>query len=111
MGNNALAVNGDTVDGYTADISITTHGSDWYWVVTAVMFLSTLVFAAHGYSRPRTDRVFHYITTSITLVAAIAYFTMASNLGWASIGTEYRRNNHLVRGNSREIFYVRYIDW
>lgn len=34
MGNNALNVNGNTVNGGTADIAITTHGSDWYWVCT-----------------------------------------------------------------------------
>ena len=30
--NDALNVNPPTVNGGTADITITTHGSDWYWV-------------------------------------------------------------------------------
>lgn len=30
--NNAIATNGNFVNGALADIAITTHGSDWYWV-------------------------------------------------------------------------------
>ena len=30
--NDALLHNGNTVNGATADIALTTHGSDWYWV-------------------------------------------------------------------------------
>lgn len=48
---------------------------------------------------------------AITLVASIAYFTMASNLGYAAILVEFQRSNPKVAGEFREIFYVRYIDW
>jgi len=95
----------------SADIHITTHGSDWYWAVTALMAFCTFVFIGHGFTKPRTDRVFHYITASITLVAAVAYFSMASNLGWTPIDVEFHRSDAKVRGANREIFYVRYIDW
>lgn len=30
--NDALLHNDNTVNGATADIAITTHGSNWYWV-------------------------------------------------------------------------------
>ncbi|KAI9869769.1 MAG: ion channel activity [Pleopsidium flavum] len=111
MGNNALNVNPNTNNGGTADIAITTHGSDWYWAVCAVMTVATFVFVGMSFSKPRTQRVFHYITASITLVAAIAYFSMGSNLGWTPIGAEFIRANPKVAGIYREIFYVRYIDW
>ena len=111
MGNDALKVNGNTVNGQRADIAITTHGSDWYWAVTAVMALWTFVFVGLSFTKPRTHRIFHYITASITLVAAIAYFTMASNLGWTPITVEFFRHKSVVAGTDREIFYVRYIDW
>jgi len=111
MGNNALAVNGDTVDGYRSQIHITTHGSDWYWAVTAIMGATTIAIVAHSFTKARSDRVFHYICAGLNMVAFIAYFTMASNLGWASIFVEFMRSSHLVRGTTREIFYVRYIDW
>lgn len=102
---------GDTVNGATADIAITTHGSDWYWAVCAVMIVSTIGFLVMGHMKPRNERVFHYITAAITMVASIAYFSMASNLGFTPIPVEFHRSSHLVSGNYREIFYVRYIDW
>jgi bacteriorhodopsin len=75
------------------------------------MAAATIVFIGLSFRAPRTNRIFHYITAAITLVAAIAYFTMASNLGYAAIQVEFMRSNPLVAGTYREIFYVRYIDW
>jgi len=109
-GNDALDVN-KNVQPTIGDISLTTHGSDWYWAVTAVMALATIIFMAWSFTIPRSNRIFHYITASITLVASIAYFTMASNLGYAVIDVEFVRSNPVVAGMTREIFYVRYIDW
>ncbi|KAI9808610.1 MAG: hypothetical protein M1825_003760 [Sarcosagium campestre] len=112
MGNTAIAVNGgNMVNGLTSDINITERGSDWYWAVTAIMGASTLAFAGLSFTKPRTHRVFHYITTAITMVATIAYFSMASNIGWTPIDVEFQRSNPKVSGINREIFYVRYIDW
>ncbi|KAI9703342.1 MAG: ion channel activity [Candelina mexicana] len=112
MPNNALVVNGgNTVNGKTSDVNITTHGSDFYWAICAVMTFATLAFIGLSFTRPRPHRVFHYITAAVTLTAAIAYFTMASNLGWTPIDIEFQRSNPKVHGVNREIFYVRYIDW
>jgi bacteriorhodopsin len=95
----------------TTDINITTHGSDWYWAVTGVMIVATISFIGLSFTVPRRNRIFHYITAAITLVASIAYFTMASNLGYVGIIAEFQRSNPKVAGVYREIFYVRYIDW
>jgi len=113
MANDALNVNDYAVNGYDqpVDIAITTHGSDWYWAATAIMMVSTMAFIGLGLTKPRQDRVFHYITASVTMVASIAYFSMASNLGWAAINVEFVRSDPVVAGLTREIFYVRYIDW
>jgi len=111
-GNNALQVNPNVFHYPTSsDINITTHGSDWYWAVTGVMMVCTMAFIGLSFSVPRRNRIFHYITAAITMVASIAYFTMASNLGYASIMVEFMRTNSKVAGVTREIFYVRYIDW
>ena len=77
----------------------------------AVMVMATIVFLGLGYMKPREKRIFHYITASITMVASIAYFSMASNIGWAPIRVEFVRSDPKVAGMAREIFYVRYIDW
>ena len=79
--------------------------------VCAVMFVSTMAFIGLSFTRPRSHRVFHYITAAITMVAAIAYFTMGADLGETGIRPEFIRTNPKVSGTLREIFYVRYIDW
>jgi len=97
--------------GGQAGIAITSHGSDWYWAVTAVMMTSSLAFLGLAFLKPRTQRVFHYITAAITMVASVAYFSMASNIGWAPTTVEYIRSSPKVAGTVRQVFYVRYVDW
>ncbi|KAG4441245.1 hypothetical protein IFR05_003293 [Cadophora sp. M221] len=118
VGRDALSTNPNEFH-YPAmsNINITSHGSNLYWAVSAVMGFSAILFLAHGHyvrsknaGRPEY-MIFHYITAAICLVACIAYFTMASNLGYAAIQVEFQRNDSVVRGLYREIFYVRYIDW
>ncbi|KAK3110761.1 hypothetical protein LTR53_014630 [Teratosphaeriaceae sp. CCFEE 6253] len=110
--NNAINTNGGKyVNGQHVDIAITTRGSDWYWAVCAVMTVATFAFVGLSVTKPRQHRIFHYITAAITMVAAIAYFSMASSIGWTPIDVEFQRANPKVHGVNREIFYVRYIDW
>ena len=75
------------------------------------MAVSTFAFIGLSFTKPRTHRLFHYITASITMVACIAYFTMGADLGETGIRPEFIRSNSKVSGTLREIFYVRYIDW
>ncbi|KIW49997.1 hypothetical protein PV05_11623 [Exophiala xenobiotica] len=110
MGNQALQINGMT-NTVNTNNHITRRGSDWYFTVCAVMAVSTLVFMGLSFKKTRSQRIFHYITAAITLVAAIAYFSMGSNLGWTAIQVEFERGDPKVAGNMRQIFYVRYIDW
>lgn len=112
-GNQALNVNGFRPEGQTVVTNnhITVDGSDWYWTVAAVMMVASLAFAGLAYTKPRQQRIFHYITAAITLVASVAYFSMGSNLGWTGIQVEFERSKSVVSGNIRQIFYVRYIDW
>ncbi|KAF2157547.1 family A G protein-coupled receptor-like protein [Myriangium duriaei CBS 260.36] len=108
-GNNALNVNNASVNGGPATLNISTVGSDWYWAVCAVMTVATFSFIGLALTKPRSHRVFHYITAGVTMVAAIAYFTMGSDLGRVPIRAEFTRGR--PAGITREIFYVRYIDW
>lgn len=102
--------------GGCSDLQITDRGSDWYFTVCTVMGAATLAFMGMSFMKPRADRLFHYITAMITLVACVAYFSMGSNLGQTPITVEFGRpNSSKVYGagvaGTREIFYVRYIDW
>jgi bacteriorhodopsin len=110
MGNGALQTNGFT-NTVTVNNHITVRGSDWYWTVCAVMIASTGVIMGLSFTKPRSGRLFHYITGAITMISAVAYFSMASNLGWTGIQVEFERSDSKVHGNIRQIFYVRYIDW
>ena len=107
--NNALLVNPNI--GGRADISITTHGSDFYYAICAVMGTVALTVMGLSFLKPQTDRIFFYITAAINATACIAYFSMGSNLGQVPITAEFQRNDPVVRGVTREIFYARYIDW
>jgi bacteriorhodopsin len=75
------------------------------------MGFAGFTFIGLAMRKQRRDRLFHYITAAVVFVACIAYFTMGSNLGFTPIQVEFPRNNPVVRGQYREIFYVRYIDW
>lgn len=61
--------------------------------------------------KPRTDRVFFYLTSGLCWIACIAYFAMGSNLGWTPIDVEWLRSESIVRGVNRQVFYARYVDW
>jgi bacteriorhodopsin len=60
--------------------------------------------------RPATHRVFPYFATAIALTTAITYFSLASDLGSEPVGVEFVRGGK-VDGGSRQIFWVRYVNW
>lgn len=109
--NNALNVNTNTQNDKHVEIAITTWGSDFYFAIMSVMGATSLGILALSAMKPRTDRVFFYLSAGLCMVACIAYFAMGSNLGWTPIDVEWVRNIGGERGTNREIFYARYIDW
>jgi len=129
MGNNAVYDNPNYVNGGSANVHINSNGessllmspshqlltsmtgSCWYFAVCAVMGLMTIAVLALGFGKTDNRRLFYYITAGVNAVACVAYFSMGSNLGWTPIGIEFLRTDRHVAGLTREIFYVRYIDW
>ncbi|KEY75055.1 hypothetical protein S7711_01519 [Stachybotrys chartarum IBT 7711] len=108
--NEALDVNSRV--GQQANLAITTRGSDWYFTVCAIMTVSSLGVMGWALTKPRRNRLFHYISAGLLFVAAISYFSMGANLGQTPIQAEFVRSSSQVRSaGTREIFYVRYIDW
>lgn len=110
-GNQALNINSAVAE--HANLQITVRASDWYFAVCAVMGASTLIFMGLAVTKPQTHRLFHYITAGITAVACIAYWSMGSDLGQVPIQAEFLRPGRaaVASAGTREIFYVRYIDW
>ncbi|KAK5023608.1 hypothetical protein LTS07_009116 [Exophiala sideris] len=109
--NGALTVNTMTQNNQSVAIHQTVRGSDWYYTVCAVMGTTSLAILALSRMKPRTDRVFFYLTSGLCMVACVAYFAMGSNLGWTPIDVEWLRSDSVVRGVNRQVFYARYIDW
>ncbi|WWC86384.1 uncharacterized protein L201_001260 [Kwoniella dendrophila CBS 6074] len=89
---------------------ITTRGSDWLWAVFAIMSVTDIIVFFWQFALPRGHRVFHQLCLFILTTAAIAYFCMASDLGFASINTEFSHMG-FPQNTTRQIWYVRYIDW
>ncbi|CAM1502433.1 Fc.00g044170.m01.CDS01 [Cosmosporella sp. VM-42] len=108
-GNNALSVNAPVWR--QPDLGITRRGSDWYFTVCAVMGFSALVVLAWSCVKPQRSRIFHYITAALLAIATIAYFTMGAGLGQDPVPVEFVRGGKVGAAGTREIFYVRYIDW
>jgi len=106
MANDALQVN--LAD--NSQLGITVHGSDWLWAVFAVMLFTDLIVIGWHFTIPRGQRLFHQLGAIILTTAAIAYFSMASGLGYTPIATEFAHLGYPV-GTLRQIWYVRYIDW
>jgi bacteriorhodopsin len=103
-GNDALDINPPD-----ATNSLTVHGSDWLWAVTALYFLAFIILLFHGFTAKHGERVFHYLFGIATFTGGIAYFAMASDLGNVAVATELNNGgNHSV---TRQIWYARYINW
>jgi bacteriorhodopsin len=80
-------------------------------LLTGTVGAAALGCIAWSLTKPRQQRIFFYLCALINFFAAIAYFTMGSNLGWSAVPVEFRRSNPKVGGATRQIFYARYIDW
>ncbi|KAF8557897.1 heat shock protein 30, partial [Imleria badia] len=87
------------------DRHITTHASDWLWAVFAIMLISWLIVLGWTFASRRHNRIFHFIPLIVLSVASVAYFAMASDLGWTLVTAEFRGHP------TRQIWYVRYIQW
>ncbi|KAK8866046.1 hypothetical protein IAR55_001197 [Kwoniella newhampshirensis] len=105
MANDAIKVNQPN-----AVQHITSRGSDWLWAVFAIMTFTDIVVFIWQFKLPRGQRVFHQLAMFILTTAAIAYFSMASNLGSTPVMTEFGHMGYAA-GTSRQFWYVRYIDW
>ncbi|KIW07132.1 uncharacterized protein PV09_02004 [Verruconis gallopava] len=93
----------------------TAAGFRTLWVVFVVMVLSSVAFAAMAWTIPLSRRLFHTITTLITVIAAISYFGMATGHG-----VNYQHIHHVEHHKHvpnthkeifRQVFWARYVDW
>ncbi|PYH93869.1 family A G protein-coupled receptor-like protein, partial [Aspergillus ellipticus CBS 707.79] len=97
--NDALSTNPPTVVIET----LSHHGSDFLWAVTAIYILAFLILLTLCFTAPETNRVFHYLYTISLLVGATTYYAQASSLGWTAVPH--------TQTHPHQLFYARYINW
>ncbi|GJJ10397.1 hypothetical protein Clacol_004623 [Clathrus columnatus] len=89
----------------TADLHLVNSGSDWDWAIFALMLFSDLCLIAWTFlARNRGIRLFHYLGILILTTTAIAYYSMASNLGNTPIQVQYLRGRS--PGTTRAIWFI-----
>ncbi|KAF7550574.1 hypothetical protein G7046_g7966 [Stylonectria norvegica] len=89
------------------DSNLSVGGSDWLWAATAVFVVSFLGYFALSLKPRNGEKIFHYLFTIALLVGSVAYFAMASDLGWSVISTELNRDD----AATYQIFFAKYIYW
>ncbi|KAK3944413.1 hypothetical protein QBC46DRAFT_374269 [Diplogelasinospora grovesii] len=85
------------------------------WIVFAVMVITSGVFALLSWNVPVSRRLYHVITTLITITAALSYFAMASGQG-VSYNCVAVRDHHkhvpdTFHDVCRQVYWARYVDW
>lgn len=91
-------------------------GKTALWIVFFIMFISSVIFMWMSYRVPVAKRLFHQITTLITVFATLSYFAMATGDGITLIGEDATRNHkHDIPDTHytvyREVYWARYVDW
>ncbi|EOA81609.1 hypothetical protein ACJQWK_11091 [Exserohilum turcicum] len=90
-------------------------GQKVLWVVFAIMLIASGAFTLMSWNVPLNKRLYHVITTIITLTAALSYFSMATGHGVALQKTVEREQHDHVPDTFttvyREVYWARYVDW
>jgi bacteriorhodopsin len=95
--------------------SVGDTGAKTLWVVFTIMLLSSVAFTGLAWNVPVSKRLFHILTTFITVFAAISYFAMATGDGngytHIIVKEVHKHTPDTVEHVYRQIFWARYIDW
>jgi len=90
-------------------------GKTTLWVVFVIMLIASAVFAGLSWTVPVSKRLFHVITTLITITAALSYFAMATGHGVSVHHITIRETHDHVPDTfqhiDRQVFWARYVDW
>jgi bacteriorhodopsin len=102
--NDALNVNPPA-----GDQLLTENGSNWLFAATALFLVAFVAVVGLTFRARAGEKIFHYILAIALFVAAISYFSYASDLAFAYsvVPTVHEPDN----GSNRQIFWVKYINW
>jgi bacteriorhodopsin len=90
-------------------------GERTLWVVFVIMLVASIVFAGMSWNIPISKRLYHIVTTMITITAAISYFAMAAGHGVSYHKTVVKDQHKHVPDTEhdiyRQVYWARYVDW
>jgi len=90
-------------------------GKKTLWVVFVLMIIASAGFTALSWKIPLNRRLYHVITTIITITAALSYFAMATGHGVSVVTTTVREQHDHVPDTfvevKRQVYWARYVDW
>ncbi|CCD22732.1 Mrh1p NDAI_0A05770 [Naumovozyma dairenensis CBS 421] len=96
------------------DFHITDKGSDWLWSAFCIFLFFFIIMVLLMFRKPINERLFYYTALAPTGFMMIAYFTMASNLGWTPVKAKYdhvQTSTQAEHPGMRQVFYARYVGW
>jgi len=90
-------------------------GKKTLWVVFVIMVVASAGFTAMSWKVPLNKRLYHVITTIITITAALSYFAMATGhaVSFNKI-VEREQHDHVpdtYTTTYRQVYWARYVDW
>ncbi|WJG35818.1 uncharacterized protein FOBCDRAFT_296163 [Fusarium oxysporum Fo47] len=92
------------------------NGMRALWIVFGItgMVIASAVFALRSSTIVMSRRLYHVITTLITIISALSYFAMASGHAAAFICQTIREDHkhvpNILRHVCREVFWARFVD-
>lgn len=94
---------------------VTDDGKKTLWVVFVIMVVASAGFTVLSWGVPVQKRLYHVITTLITIIAALSYFAMATGHGVSVHAIHIRHQlDHVPDTHEtvlRQVFWARYVDW
>jgi bacteriorhodopsin len=86
------------------------------WVVFVAMVVASGIFALRAWSIPVNKRLYHVITTTITLTAALSYFAMATGdaVSYSCHAVKDHHGKNIPSTHHdvcRQVYWARYVDW
>lgn len=95
--------------------NVSAEGLRALWVVFAIMVVASILFSALAWSIPVSRRLYHIITTLITITAALSYFAMATDhatsYNCVRVCDHHKHVPDTYHDVCRQVYWARYVDW
>lgn len=94
---------------------VSKHGVRTLWVGFVIMLIASVAFIAMSWRVAVSKRIFHSLTSLLTIIATLSYFAMATGGGSTRHHTlHHHHNKHVPDTHThvfRQVFWAHYVDW